>query len=58
MGQASGQKIRAKIAAEDVWKVVASGSHVKYVLDEIPVSNDAVYCMLAIIEGIDTSHLR
>jgi hypothetical protein len=51
------QKTRAKIAAGDVWKIVANGRHIEYVLDETPLSND-IYRVLPVIEKLDWDRLR
>jgi hypothetical protein len=51
------QKTRAKAVAGDIWKIIANGRHMEYVLDETPLSNN-IYRVLPIIEKLGWVTLR
>ena len=42
----------AKVAAGDMWRVVANGQHIEYILDEAPVLED-IYAALAVLSQLD-----
>jgi hypothetical protein len=42
----------AKVAAGDIWRVIANGQHIEYILDEAPVLED-IYAALAVLSQLE-----